>query len=68
MSPTIYIEDEDIIDVSVKLIKVKGVSYYFDASSGKVYQFLEDGVGNYKGRYKEETNELNTTYPDSDEE
>lgn len=68
MSPTIYIEDENIIDVTVKPIKVKGVSYYFDASSGKVYEFLETGVGRYKGRYSEETNELNTTYPDSDEE
>jgi len=68
MSPTIYIQEEDVIHVTVKQIKVKGVSYYFDAASGKVYEFLQDGVGRYKGRYNEETSELNTTYPDSDEE
>lgn len=56
--------------IVVKLTKIKynGKEYYFDSSSGKLYEKTSAGVGPYKGRYNTETEKLNTEYPDSDEE
>lgn len=57
---------EDIIRVKVKKIRHQGKDYYFDGNSGKLYSATKDGVGNYKGRYDEESETINTSYPDSD--
>jgi hypothetical protein len=59
---------EDIIRVRVKKIRHQGKDYYFDGNSGKLYAATNDGVGKYAGRYNEETETINTSYPDSDDE
>ena len=59
---------EDIIRVKVKKIRHQGKDYYFDGNSGKLYSATKEGVGKYAGRYNEETDVINTSYPDSDEE
>ena len=58
----------EIIVVKVRKIKHKGKEYCFDQDSGKLYSLLSDGVGPYVGRYKLETDTLDTGYPDSDVE
>jgi hypothetical protein len=58
----------EIIVVKVRKIKHKGKEYCFDQDSGKLYSLLPDGVGPYVGRYKLETDTLDTGYPDSDVE
>jgi len=59
---------EEIIRVKVKKVRHQGKDYYFDRNSCKLYVASANGVGKYAGRYNEETNVLNTSYPDSDEE
>ena len=59
---------EDIIRVKVKKIRHQGKDYYFDGNSGKLYSATKNGVGKYAGRYDEEADSINTSYPDSDEE
>jgi ribosomal protein L14 len=59
---------EDIIRVKVKKIRHQGKDYYFDGNSGKLYNATKEGVGKYAGRYNEEADVINTSYPDSDEE
>jgi hypothetical protein len=66
MTPTIYVDEADVIRVKVIKQKISGKEYYLDRSTGKVYASLVNGVGEYKGRYKDEA--LDTTYPDSDVE
>ena len=56
----------DFVVVKVKKLKCQGKDYYYDSSSGKVYGISVNGVGAYKGRYKEENETLDTTFPDSD--
>jgi hypothetical protein len=58
----------ETIVVKLSKIKYNGKEYYFDSSSGKLYEKTSAGVGPYKGRYNTETEKLNTEYPDSDEE
>lgn len=58
----------DVIVVKVKKIRHQGSDYYFDGSSGKLYKATSNGVGKYAGRYNSETDVLNTSYPDSDNE
>lgn len=59
---------EDIIRVKVKKIRHQGKDYYFDGNSAKLYSATKEGVGKYAGRYNEEADTINTSYPDSDEE
>ena len=56
----------DVIVVKVKKIKCQGKDYYHDSVSGKLYGISVNGVGAYKGRYNQETETLDTTFPDSD--
>jgi len=56
----------DFVVVKVKKLKCQGKDYYYDSSSGKVYGISVNGVGAYKGRYKEDDETLDTTFPDSD--
>jgi len=58
----------DCIVVKVKKLKSQGKDYYYDSASGKVYGISVNGVGAYKGRYKEEDDMVDTTFPDSDYE
>jgi hypothetical protein len=58
----------DFVVVKVKKLKSQGKDYYYDSASGKVYGVSVNGVGAYKGRYKEEDDVVDTTFPDSDEE
>ena len=58
----------EVIVVKVRKIKHKGKEYCFDQDSGKLYSLLADGVGPYVGRYKLESDTLDTAYPDSDVE
>jgi hypothetical protein len=57
---------EDIIRVKVKKIRHQGKDYYFDGNSAKLYATTKDGVGKYVGRYDEESDTINTSFPDSD--
>ena len=56
----------EVIVVKVRKIKHKGKEYCFDQESGKLYSLLSDSVGPYVGRYKMESDTLDTAYPDSD--
>ena len=56
----------DFVVVKVKKIKCQGKDYYYDSSSGKVYGISVNGVGAYKGRFKEDDDVVDTTFPDSD--
>lgn len=58
----------DFVVVKVKKIKSLGKEYYYDSCSGKVYGVSVNGVGAYKGRYNEEEDFIDVTYPDSDNE
>jgi hypothetical protein len=58
----------DFVVVKVKKLKSQGKDYYYDSASGKVYGVSVNGVGAYKGRYKEEDDVVDTTFPDSDDE
>lgn len=58
----------DFVVVKVKKIKSLGKEYYYDSCSGKVYGVSVNGVGAYKGRYNEEEDFVDVTYPDSDNE
>lgn len=58
----------DFVVVKVKKLKSQGKDYYYDSASGKVYGISVNGVGAYKGRYKEEDDIVDTTFPDSDDE
>jgi len=58
----------DFVVVKVKKIKSLGKEYYYDSASGKVYGVSVNGVGAYKGRYNEEEDFIDITYPDSDNE
>lgn len=58
----------EVIRVKVKKIRHQSKDYYFDGNSGKLYEALAGGVGKYKGRYMPESQTLNATIPDSDEE
>ena len=58
----------DIIVVKVKKSKIHGKDYYYDSASGKLYGISVNGVGAYKGRYNEEEDMIDTTFPDSDDE
>jgi hypothetical protein len=58
----------DFVVVKVKKLKSQGKDYYYDSASGKVYGISVNGVGAYKGRYKEEDDVVDTTFPDSDDE
>ena len=66
MTPTVYVDDADIITVKVIKQKIHGKEYFLDRLAGKVYSCLKDGVGEYMGRYIDDV--LDTTYPDSDVE
>jgi hypothetical protein len=66
VSPPITITE--CVVVKVKKLKSQGKDYYYDTASGKVYGISVNGVGAYKGRYKEEDDMVDTTFPDSDEE
>jgi hypothetical protein len=59
---------DEFIVVKVKKIRCQGKDYYFDSMSGKLYKCMEDGVGDYCGRYNEEAEIIDATYPDSDNE
>ena len=56
----------DFVVVKVKKLKCQGKDYYYDSASGKIYGISVNGVGAYKGRYKEEDESIDTTFPDSD--
>jgi hypothetical protein len=58
----------EFVVVKVKKIKSQGKDYYYDSSSGKVYGISVNGVGAYKGRYKEDDDIVDTSFPDSDNE
>jgi hypothetical protein len=58
----------EVIVVKVRKVKHKGKEYCFDQDSGKLYSLLADGVGPYVGRYKADSDTLDTEYPDSDVE
>ncbi len=58
----------DFVVVKVKKMKCQGKDYYYDSFSGKIYGISVNGVGAYKGRYKEEDDSIDTTFPDSDDE
>jgi len=58
----------DFVVVKVKKLKTQGKEYYYDSASGKLYGISVNGVGAYKGRYKEEDDVVDTTFPDSDDE
>lgn len=58
----------DFVVVKVKKMKCQGKDYYYDEVSGKVYGVSVNGVGAYKGRYNQEEDLIDTTYPDSDNE
>jgi len=58
----------DFVVVKVKKMKCQGKDYYYDSSSGKIYGISVNGVGAYKGRYKEDDDIIDTTFPDSDDE
>jgi len=58
----------EFVVVKVKKMKCQGKDYYYDSSSGKVYGISVNGVGAYKGRYKEEDDIIDITFPDSDDE
>jgi hypothetical protein len=58
----------DVIVVKVKKILCENDEYYLDPLSGKVYEVLPNGVGDYRGRCSLETQIIDPTYPDSDEE
>jgi len=62
------INTSNVIVVKVKKILCENDEYYLDPLSGKVYEVLPDGVGNYRGRCSLETQIIDPTYPDSDEE
>ena len=64
MTPPLNITD--IILVKIKKISIESNDYYFDSTSGKVYEIEKDGVGSYKGRYNSKAKILDLTYPDSD--
>ena len=66
MSPTIYVDEADIITVKVVKQKIDTKEYFLDKVTGKVYACLSNGVGEYKGRFVNDS--LDTTYPDSDVE
>lgn len=66
MTPTVYVDDADIITVKVVKQKINGKDYFIDKVTGKVYSCLDHGIGEYKGRYINDT--LDTNYPDTDEE
>jgi hypothetical protein len=57
----------EVIMVKVKKIRCQGKDYYLDSSSGKLYDVTKAGVGSYKGRYNNESEQL-VDYPDSDAE
>jgi hypothetical protein len=59
---------EDIIRVKVKKIRHQAKDYYFDGNSAKLYSATKNGVGKYVGRYDEEADSINISYPDSDDE
>jgi len=59
---------DEFIVVKVKKVRCQGKDYYFDSTSGKLYKCMEDGVGDYCGRYNEEAEIIDATYPDSDNE
>jgi len=56
----------DCVVVKVKKTKIQGKDYYYDSVSGKLYGISVNGVGAYKGRYKEEEDLVDTAFPDSD--
>lgn len=58
----------DFVVVKIKKLKSQGKDYYYDECSGKVYGISVNGVGAYKGRYKEEDDIIDTNFPDSDNE
>jgi hypothetical protein len=66
MSPTLYVDEADIITVKVIKQKIDAKEYFLDKVSGKVYACLSNGVGEYKGRFVNDS--LDTTYSDSDVE
>ena len=56
----------DFVVVKIKKLKCQGKDYYYDEASGKVYSISVNGVGAYKGRYNQEDDIINTSFPDSD--
>ena len=64
----ITIEDCNTIVVKLRKIRCEGKEFYYDKTSGKLYGVLTNGVGPYKGRYNTESETIDTSYPDSDQE
>jgi hypothetical protein len=56
----------DILHIKVRKIKIQSNDYLLDPISLKVYGLSKGSVGSYKGRYLNETNTIDTSYPDSD--
>jgi len=63
--PTVY--DVDVKVIKVRRLEVGGRSYFLDSNNYKVYKVGSDKKpGAYHGRWNPDTDELNTSFPDSD--
>lgn len=63
--PTVY--DIDVKVIKVRRLEVGGRSYFLDSNNYKVYKVGSDKKpGAYHGRWNPDTDEMNTSFPDSD--
>ena len=63
--PTVY--DVDVKVIKVRRLEVGGRSYFLDPNNYKVYKVGTDKKpGAYHGRWNPDTDEMNTSFPDSD--
>ena len=63
--PTVY--DVDVKVIKVRRLEVGGRSYFLDSNNYKVYKVGSDKKpGAYHGRWNPDTDEMNTSFPDSD--
>lgn len=63
--PTVY--DVDVKVIKVRRLEVGGRSYFLDPNKYKVYKVGTDKKpGAYHGRWNPETEEMDTSFPDSD--
>ena len=63
--PTVY--DVDVKVIKVRRLEVGGRSYFLDPNKYKVYKVGSDKKpGAYHGRWNPETEEMDTSFPDSD--
>jgi hypothetical protein len=74
--PTIMEEDIEQVDtdgyeieyISLREFEIDGVTYYHEGSKGKLYRKIKNGIGPYIGRYYKDTDNIDTSVPDSDDE